>query len=111
MTCLQLLLSTILRKTKVWAGCSLRVFCVLQSGENPDDLSAKVLAQQSHSHHVAHHMVIARPAIAITRQSPGNRALTTRSSRVHHAVITRSSRGHHAVITQSSRSHHAVITQ
>ena len=27
---LQLLLTTILRKSRVWAGCELRVFCVLQ---------------------------------------------------------------------------------
>ena len=27
---LQLMLTTILRKSRVWAGCELRVFCVLQ---------------------------------------------------------------------------------
>ena len=40
---LQLLLSTILRKSKVWSLCALRVFCVLQSNEDPDALSDKVV--------------------------------------------------------------------
>uniref|UniRef100_A0A7S4HTF9 SLC12A transporter C-terminal domain-containing protein n=1 Tax=Prymnesium polylepis TaxID=72548 RepID=A0A7S4HTF9_9EUKA len=39
---LQLLLSTILRKSKVWANCSMRVFCVIQAGEDPDKLEDKV---------------------------------------------------------------------
>ncbi|KAL1522216.1 hypothetical protein AB1Y20_021853 [Prymnesium parvum] len=40
---LQLLLSTILRKSRVWSNCSLRVFCVLQAGEDPDALHKKVV--------------------------------------------------------------------
>jgi len=39
----QLLLSTILRKSRVWADAPLRVFCVLQAGENPDELQDKVI--------------------------------------------------------------------
>jgi hypothetical protein len=39
----QLLLSTILRKSVIWQDCSLRVFCVLQAGEDPDELQNKVL--------------------------------------------------------------------
>jgi len=40
---LQLLLATILRRGRVWATCTLRVFCVLQYGEDPDELQKKVV--------------------------------------------------------------------
>jgi len=39
---LQLLLTTILRKNRVWHSCPLRVFCVLQQGEDPDELQKSV---------------------------------------------------------------------
>ena len=40
---LQLLLTTILRKGRVWSACALRVFCVLQFGEDPQELQTKVV--------------------------------------------------------------------
>ena len=40
---LQLLLATILRRGRVWATCTLRVFCVLQYGEEPAELQKKVV--------------------------------------------------------------------
>ena len=40
---LQLLLTTILRKGRVWSSCALRVFCVLQFGEDPEELQTKVV--------------------------------------------------------------------
>ena len=40
---LQLLLSTILRKNRVWSRCRLRVFCVLQANEDADALRDKVV--------------------------------------------------------------------
>ena len=40
---LQLLLTTILRKGRVWSACALRVFCVLQFGEAPQELQTKVV--------------------------------------------------------------------
>jgi len=39
---LMLLLSTILRKSKVWNSTRVRVFCVLQQGEDPEDMTSKV---------------------------------------------------------------------
>jgi len=39
---LQLLLTTILRKNRVWTNCPLRVFCVLQQGENPIELQKTI---------------------------------------------------------------------
>jgi potassium/chloride transporter 4/5/6 len=40
---LQLLLTTILRKAKVWSHAPLRVFCVIQADEDPEDLHGKVV--------------------------------------------------------------------
>jgi len=39
---LQLLLTTILRKSRVWSHAALRVFCVLQQNEDPDELQMMV---------------------------------------------------------------------